>query len=207
MTAIRTGRRVLALAAVIATTALGLAGPAEAANMPDWAADFDSAGDAFEGGGGGGGGGGGWRPPPFHPGTVSGGNDGVPTTCTSKPTPDGEELTCSPSYPATPLPPAGPTPSYGVHPGIGSPGGKGLGDRDGGVIDIDRDPVGERMVAEWQEHLRKWGEALGKDPEAVAFHDREMKRLEGELKQRGWRYEGDPSKPDFGTWYPPFLCC
>jgi hypothetical protein len=172
---------------------LGPAGPAHAANMPDWAADFDSAGDAFEGGGGGGGGT--WHPSPLHPDTASGGGGDVPTTCTSRPTPDGEELTCSPSYPADPLAPARPRPDYGVTTGSG---GKGLADRYGDRSWYVDWSLGERLVEEYERLLPQWGAALG-TPEVERVIE-EMKRVSDKLLERGWRrsYDG---------WYPPFLCC
>jgi hypothetical protein len=93
-------------------------------------------------------------------------------------------------------------------------GGKGLGDRDGGWVDPVRDLEGERMVAEWDRLLGKW-DALDKrgadlneaeKAEKARLFD-EINRIEAKLKARGWTYQDDPAKPDFGTWYPPFLCC
>jgi transposase len=93
-------------------------------------------------------------------------------------------------------------------------GRKGLGDRDGGWVDPVRDLEGERMVAEWDRLLGKW-DALDKrgadlneaeKAEKARLFD-EINRIEAKLKARGWTYQDDPAKPDFGTWYPPFLCC
>jgi hypothetical protein len=181
----RTARGLLAVALATAATtsgALGSANPASAANMPDWAADFLAAGDAFEGGGGGGGGGS-WWPSQLHPDTVSGGSDGVPTTCTSKPTPDGEELECTPSYPATPIPPARPTPGYGVDPGIGGPGGKGLSNRDGGDsgCTASTNTRGTRPPTEYEKKL------YNLDPTQMMRQEHDEWKAHSEWLDRAWQ--------------------
>ena len=203
-------RRAMTIAlatAAAAGPALGLAGTAQAANMPDWASDFDAAGDAFEGGGGGGGGGGGtWRPMPLHPDTASGGA-GVPTVCTIRPTPTGEEQVCTPVYPAGSLPPANPGPGSGMTTGSG---GKGLGDRDGGsdVVYPPRDVEGQRLVADWERLLALWGAALGSGdkPEAARLSE-EMNRVAERLTARRWTRQMDPAKPRYLEWVPPLNCC